>query len=131
MQKMETEVSRKMVVVRLNQSEYFQLRKFQAETTEKKISSYLRKLALQKPVIVKYRNTTGDEFLGDMLSLKKELHALGNNYNQAVRKLHMLEKIPEFRTWILIYESSRQAFLAKVQEIHLRVTQLYEQWLQK
>ena len=120
-----------MVVVRLNPQEYEQLQKFQEQTTEKTISNYLRKVALRKPVLVKYRNTSADDFLRDMVELKRELSALGNNYNQAVKKLHVLEKIPEFRSWLMIYEHSRQAFLAKVEQIHVRITRLYELWLQK
>jgi hypothetical protein len=63
MKKHENEVRRKMVVVRLNQSEYDQLQKLQRQTTEKTISNYLHKLALNKQVIVKYRNVMADDFL--------------------------------------------------------------------
>jgi hypothetical protein len=63
MKKRENEVRRKMVVVRLNQSEYDQLQKLQRQTTEKTISNYLHKLALNKQVIVKYRNVMADDFL--------------------------------------------------------------------
>jgi hypothetical protein len=131
MKKKETEVRRRMVVVRLNPEEYQQLQQFQEQTTETTISNYLRKVALQKPVLVKYRNSSADDFLRDMLELKRELSSLGNNYNQAVKKLHVLEKIPEFRSWLMIYEHSRQAFLQKVEQIHVRITRLYELWLQK
>jgi hypothetical protein len=131
MKKKESEVRRRMVVVRLNQEEFQQLQKFVEQTTETTISNYLRKVALGKPVLVKYRNASADDFLRDMLELKRELSALGNNYNQAVKKLHVLEKIPEFRSWLLIYEHARQALLQKVEQIHVRITRLYELWLQK
>jgi hypothetical protein len=91
MKKQESEVRNKMVVVRMNETEINQLTKFQNKTTEKDTSSYLRKVALQKPVTVKYRNESADDFLLDMLNLKKELNAIGNNFNQAVHKLHLLD----------------------------------------
>ncbi len=131
MKKSEKEVRRKMVVVRMNETEFNQLEKFQEKTTEKDISSYLRKVALQKPVTVKYRNESADDFLLDMLGLKKELNAIGNNFNQAVHKLHILDKIPEFRVWVQQYDSLQKALISKVEEIKLRMNQLYEQWLQK
>ena len=131
MKKSEKEVRRKMVVVRMNENEFRQLGKFQRQTTEKDISSYLRKVALQKPVTVKYRNESADDFLLDMLNLKKELNAIGNNFNQAVHKLHLLDKIPEFRVWVQQYEGLQKALINKVDEIKLRMNQLYEQWLQK
>ena len=120
-----------MVVVRMNETQFNHLEKFQQQTTEKDTSSYLRKVALQKPVTVKYRNESADDFLLDMLNLKKELNAIGNNFNQAVHKLHILDKIPEFRVWVQQYDSLQKALVSKVDEIKLRMNQLYDQWLQK
>ena len=131
MKKGEKEVRRKMVVVRMNETEFNQLEKFQKQTTEKDTSTYLRKVALQKPVTVKYRNESADDFLLDMLGLKKELNAIGNNFNQAVHKLHILDKIPEFRVWVQQYDGLQKGLISKVEEIKLRMNQLYEQWLQK
>ena len=131
MKKLESEVRSKMVVVRMNEAEINQLTKLQGKTTEKDTSSYLRKVALQKPVTVKYRNESADDFLLDMLLLKKELNAIGNNFNQAVHKLHLLDKIPEFRSWIQQYDSLHQLFISKTEQINFKVNELYEQWLLK
>lgn len=131
MKKLESEVRKKMVVVRMNETEINQLTKLQEKTTEKDTSAYLRKVALQKPVTVKYRNESADDFLMDMLNLKKELNAIGNNFNQAVHKLHILDKIPEFRVWVQQYDGLQKVLISKVEEIKLRMNQLYEQWLQK
>ncbi len=66
-----------------------------------------------------------------MLELKKELNGIGNNFNQAVHKLHILDKIPEFRVWIQHYDGLQKSLISKVEEIKIKVSQLYEQWLQK
>ncbi len=131
MKKREIEVRNKMIVVRMNKSEFGQLEKFKKESTERSMSNYLRKVSLKKPVTVKYRNQSADDFLKQMLELKKELNAVGNNFNQAVHKLHLLDKIPEFRVWINQYDGLQKILLNKVQEINLRVNQLYEEWLLK
>ena len=131
MKKLESEVRSKMVVVRMNETEFTQLEKLQQKTTEKDTSSYLRKVAMQKPVTVKYRNASADDFLLDMLNLKKELNAIGNNFNQAVHKLHLLDKIPEFRVWISQYDGLHRAFISKTEQINFKVNELYEQWLLK
>ena len=86
---------------------------------------------MQKPVTIKYRNQSADDFLKQMLELKKELNSIGNNFNQAVHKLHILDKIPEFRVWVNQYDGLQKALLSKVEEIKLRMNQLYEEWLQK
>ena len=115
----------------MNDAELNQLTTLQQKTTERDISSYLRKVSLQKPVIVKYRNQSADDFLKQMLELKKELNGIGNNFNQAVHKLHLLDKIPEFRVWVNQYDGLQKTLVSKVEEIKLRMNQLYEQWLLK
>jgi len=131
MKKQENEVRKKFIKIRMNDDEIKQVKKNQQQTTERNLSNYIRKVSFQKPVIVKYRNQSADDFLGDMLQLKKELNALGNNFNQAVKKLHLLEKIPEYRSWILTNDSLQRSLIRKVEEIKLGMTELYEQWLRK
>jgi len=131
MKKQENEVRNKMVVVRMNNTEFEKVENLRKKTTERYLSSYVRKLSLEKPVTVKYRNQSADDFLKEMLGLEKELNGIGNNFNQAVHKLHLLEKIPEFRVWIQHYDDLQKSLVSKVEEIKLEVSQLYEQWLQK
>ena len=131
MKKEEKEVRKHFVKTRMNDAELNQLTILQRKTTERDISSYLRKVSLQKPVTVKYRNQSADDFLKQMLELKKDLNGIGNNFNQAVHKLHLLDKIPEFRVWVNQYDGLQKVLVSKVEEIKLRMNQLYEQWLQK
>jgi len=131
MKKQENEVRNKMVVVRMNNTEFEKVESLRKKTTERYLSSYVRKLSLEMPVTVKYRNQSADDFLKDMLELKKELNGIGNNFNQVVHKLHILDKIPEFRVWVNHYDGLHQSLVSKVEEIKLKVSQLYEQWLQK
>ena len=131
MRKKESEVRKLFFKIRMNQAEMEQLKNLKKKTTERSVSNYVRKVVLQRPVIVKYRNQTGDEFLKEMIQLKKELNAVGNNFNQTVHKLHILDKIPEFRNWIKCYNGLHQSVVSKIEEINSKVNQLYEQWLQK
>jgi len=131
MKKRENEVRNKMVVVRMNNTEFEKVENLRKKTTERYLSSYVRKLSLEKPVTVKYRNESADDFLKQMLELKKELNGIGNNFNQVVHKLHILDKIPEFREWVNHYDGLHRLLVSKVEEIKLKVSQLYEQWLQK
>jgi len=117
--------------VRMSDSELQELKKLKDQSTEHSISHYARKILLQKPVMIRYRNSSADEFLQEMKELKKELNSIGDNFNQAVHKLHMLGTIPEFRAWIRDHELLQQEVNRKVQDINSKVIQLYEQWLQK
>jgi uncharacterized membrane protein YgaE (UPF0421/DUF939 family) len=131
MKKKEEEVRSKMVVVRMNEKEFSDLEKYKAKSTEKTVSNYLRKVALHRPITVIYRNGTADDFLSEMILLKKELNAIGNNFNQAVHKLHTLDRIPEFRNWIQHYETVHHQFLQKADQIIARGNQIYQIWLQE
>ena len=131
MKKEEKEVRRMSIKVRMNQEEMERIKKYQRRTTERSLSEYIRSVSMQEPVIVKYRNQSADDFLKEMLALKKELNFIGNNFNQAVHKLHMLDKIPEFREWVKNYDSLLRSLVNKSEEIRSRVIQLHEQWSQK
>lgn len=131
MKKNENEVRKIMLKIRMNEDELKLVKKQQQKSTERNISAYVREVAMQKPVSINYRNQSADDFLKDMLGLKKELNAIGNNFNQAVHKLHILDKIPEFRVWVNHYDGLHQSLVKKVEEIKLRMNQLYEEWLQK
>ena len=88
-------------------------------------------MLLQKPVIVKYRNGSADDILSEMIRLKNELNAIGNNFNQAVHRLHTFDKIPEIKLWLLQTEMLRQTFMKKVEEIRVKMTQIQELRAQK
>jgi ABC-type phosphate/phosphonate transport system ATPase subunit len=59
------------------------------------------------------------------------LNAIGNNFNQTVKKLHTLDHLPEFKSWIIMTESGRQILAKKIEEIKEKTNQIYQQWLQK
>lgn len=131
MKEKENEPRHLILKVRMNAAEKKQLKKLQQSSTEKTISNYVRKVALQKPVIVNYRNQSADDFLKDMFDLTKQLNGVGNNFNQAVRKLHTLDRIPEFRDWIHQQQTLHKQVVHSIEAIRSRINQLYEQWLQK
>jgi hypothetical protein len=116
---------------RVKPQEYEDIHKLFSATTCRKLSQYARKVLLNKPVVVKYRNQSADDFLSAIIPLKNELNSIGNNFNQAVKKLHTLHEIPEFKNWLTTYETDRQMFLKKVDEIKTKINQLYEQWSQE
>lgn len=125
------EVRRKWVTIRVNEAEYKCLQSLYKQSTSRGISEYLRDVILQKPITIKYRNEASDEILSAFLKTKTELNAIGNNLNQAVHKLHMLDRIPEYRTWITTYENIWQTLDKSLLEIKERMDQFYRRWSQK
>ena len=119
------------LTVRLNEDEEKKLNKFFRRTTSGSLSEYARDVLLKEPVNVTYRNQSADEFLAEMILLKKELNAIGNNFNQSVHKLHTLDHVPEIKAWAILNESSKKVFIKKVDEIKEKMNQIYQQWSQK
>jgi hypothetical protein len=93
----------KIITLRLTVPEYNQIKnKFKAATC-RKLSDYMRSVLLVGKVTVLTRNKSLDDFMTEMIQLRNDLNAIGNNYNQAVHKLHLVDQIPEFRGWILMH----------------------------
>ena len=124
-------VRNKWLNIRLNEKEYNSIHDHYKKTTSQSISEFARNILLKKPVIIKYRNQSADDLLSEMIILKNELNAIGNNYNQAVHRLHILDRIPEIKTWLLIHEALYQSFIKKADEIKIKMNQIYQSWLQK
>ena len=64
------------------------------------------------------------------MKLRDELNGIGNNFNQAVKKLHTLHQIAEFRAWIITSELEKKTLLNKVDEIKNHIQKVGEKWLQ-
>lgn len=120
----------RIAAVRFTAAEYAALERRFKTTTCRQMSEYLRNCLLHKPVTVKHRDASLDEFMLEFIRLRKELTALGNNFNQTVKKLHTLQQIPEFRQWVLDTDSQRERLLFQVSEIQKMTLKITQKWLQ-
>ncbi|MFW2475373.1 MAG: plasmid mobilization protein [Sediminibacterium sp.] len=127
---MKTENRKRIVGVRFTPKEYEQIEKKWKDSTCRKLSEYVRKIIFSKPIVTTYRNKSLDDLMTELIHLKKELNGVGNNFNQAVKKLHTLHQIHEFKQWIESYEADKNTLLQKVEEIKLVTGKIGEQWLQ-
>jgi len=118
----------KWLTIRLTEEEYTQLEKLAAKTLCPSLSDYGRRILLQKPVNIRYRNQSLDDFLADMLVLRRELNAIGTNFNQAVHRLHTLHIVPEIQHWILINEQDKTHLFRLIETISNKVNDAYTLW---
>ena len=126
---MKTENRKRFVGIRFTTNEYEQIEKKWKASTCRKLSEYVRKIIFNKPIVATYRNKSLDDLMTEMIQLKKELNGIGNNFNQAVKKLHTLHQISEFKGWIEVYEAEKNLLLNKVEEIKNVTGKIGEQWL--
>ena len=125
------EVRKRWLHVRLNDSEYSLLNELHEKTTSRELSDYARRVLLQLPVIVRYRNESADAILTELIRLKNELSAVGSNLNQAVHRLHTLDTLPQVKIWVALYEKTRAEVAQKIEEIRSRMNQIHALWSSK
>ena len=120
----------RIVGLRFTPEEYVKIERKWKASTCRKLSDYIRKHLFNKPINTTYRNQSLDDMTGEMMLLYKQLNAIGNNFNQAVKKLHTLDQIPEFKVWIISSELDKKILLNKVEEIKICIQKISEKWLQ-
>ncbi len=120
----------KRIICRLTPGEYEKIEKKWKVSTCRKLSDYIRRSLFEKPIVTTYRNRSLDEFMAEMIKLRTELNAIGNNFNQVVKKLHTLREIPEFRHWLMSYEIEKATLFNKIEEVKNRIQKMSESWLQ-
>src|SRR4051794_5236181 len=90
--------------IRLKEDEYTKIDKKFSNSTCRKLSEYARRVLLDKAITVNQQNQSLDDFMTEMIKLRNELNALGNNFNQSVKKLHTLSQLYELKAWIILNE---------------------------
>ena len=129
---MERENSKRTRIVglRFTPEEYAKIERKWKTSTCRKLSDYIRKHLFNKPITTNYRNQSLDDFMAEMMRLRGELNAIGNNFNQAVKKLHTLNQISDFKQWLISYELEKKILFNKVDEIKKQIQKIAESWLQ-
>lgn len=121
----------RIVGLRLTLKEYQGIEKKWKETTFSKLSDYLRSIIFGKPVVTTYRNRSVDDLIAEMALLRQELNRIGVNFNQSVKKLHVLRETPQFMRWLTTHEVEKRTMLNKLDEIKVQIQKMVELWLRK
>lgn len=116
--------------MRLTNAEYELLQKQFKSTTERKISSYARKVFLSKPMIGGYRNLTADALLPEFSRLIKDLNGVANNFNQAVHVLHTLKNHSQIAKWLETYQTDKDLVVGNIRTIRDFINKTAGVWLQ-
>jgi hypothetical protein len=126
----ENSLRTRIIGLRLTLKEYHQIEKNFHSSTAGKMSDYVRSVLFDKPITIYQRNQSLDDFMAEMILLRNELSSIGNNFNQAVKKLHTLQQIAEFKAWIITYDLEKKMLFNKVDEIKNRINKIADEWLQ-
>ncbi|GAA4910551.1 hypothetical protein GCM10023313_12130 [Mucilaginibacter defluvii] len=97
-------------------------------STVRKLSEFVRRLIFGRKFTVYTRNKSQDELLEELVLLRRELNAIGVNFNQAVHRLHTLDHAPQMQRWIERFEQDKEHYFSVVGNVELRVKSLVELW---
>jgi hypothetical protein len=120
----------RLVGLRLTDVEYDRIAKQWQQSTCRKLSEYIRDRLFNRPIITQYRNQSIDDAMAELMQLRTEINHIGHNFNQAVKKLHLLQQIPEFKSWLASNEPVIASLHQQIQKIDSSVQQMGKQWLQ-
>lgn len=119
------------VTIRFSEKEYDLLLTRSKKSTCRKLSEFLRNHLNNEPITLWHRNESADDFLDIAIGLKNELNAIGNNFNQLVRKIHLLKDSKGLNGALDHIEANLFSFQQKADEIKSAMNQIYQAWLQK
>lgn len=118
----------KWVHLRLLPAEYKMLHSKFCKTTCRSLSGYIREVLLDRSLVATYRNASQDDLLEAMGVLTRELGAIGNNINQAVKRLHTLRE-HEAAAWAAQYDLESGQLAVKIAEAKALMNEIAERWL--
>ncbi|KUJ59486.1 mobilization protein [Flavobacteriaceae bacterium CRH] len=119
----------RIVGLRFTPEEYAKIEKKWKASTCRKLSDYIRRHLFGKSINTTYRNQSLDDMIHEMTQLFRQLNGIGNNFNQAVKKLHTLNQIQEFKVWIISAELDKKILFDKMDEIKIYIQKISEKWL--
>ncbi len=119
------------LTVRFSPKEHKRLETAFKKTTKRKLSEYVRAVLLDKPVTVYTRSQSLDDGLAVLRDMNYQLSAIGNNLNQAVKRLHTLKHIPEVVAWAKTAEKVYAQTMEQQMKIEAKIQQIFGEWLRE
>ena len=126
----ERNIRDKHLNIKLTGEELEKIRNMQISSICQNLSEYGRKKLLDKPVTIKYRNASLDDFVAEMILLRNELISIGNNFDQSVKKLYSLNCASDVAAWAIGIEKQKVELFKKTTEIKDLIIKMFEQWSQ-
>jgi len=117
--------------IRLKPSEAEALARRFKKTTFQNLSEYGRAMILGKPVTVVTRDKAMDDIMEELMILRRELGAIGNNLNQAVRSINAAHGNADIRVYMSLLTIINARLEPAIQEIKQRTAEYAEIWSQK
>lgn len=127
----EEENRSRRITTRLKSNEFKILDDRFKKTRFRKLSEYTRSVLLEKPITVTYRDKSMDEILEELILLRRELNAIGNNLNQTVRNINSAHGNADTRLWLNLLGLINGTLEPSIIQIKDRMNKYADIWSRK
>ena len=110
--------------IRLSDQEWDKVHQLSSHTTCRSVSEYARKLLLNNPVKVFYRNQAFDHFETHMTRLLPQLEGHNEAIGQLVKKLSPLQKTSEIMSTLSMILSFELLYGRMVEDIKMHIEKI-------
>lgn len=128
--KAENNNRKRRIYVRLTGNEFSTLETRCKNTTCRTVSDYVRHCLFNRPITTITRDASVDEVITQMSQLNRELNAIGNNFNQLVKKINATSQATEIKGLLLLFDNQKKVMFSKIDEVKEQLQKLAEKWLQ-
>jgi hypothetical protein len=119
------------LIVRFKPTEFELIEKRFKKTTFRKLSEYTRNVLLEKTITVTYRDKAMDDILEELILLRRELNAVGNNLNQAMRTINAAHGNADAKLWLNLLKTISGRVEPAINQIKEQMNQYADLWSQK
>ena len=127
---MESAQRNRKVTVRFTPEEFNTINSQFKKSTAKVISDYIRSILLAGKITLYYRNKSLDLLIEELKLLRRELAAVGNNFNQVVKKINSVKDAADLNFWLDMAMLLQKQLLEKTGNINDKIAQISDKWLQ-
>ncbi|MCO6147903.1 plasmid mobilization relaxosome protein MobC [Flavobacterium sp. NRK1] len=121
---------KRRIYVRLTEKEFTILESRYKNTTCRSVSDYVRHCLFSRAINTITRDASADEVIIQMSYLNRELNAIGNNFNQLVKKVNASSQTAEIKGMLFLFDSQKKTLFSKIDEVKAQLQKLAEKWLQ-
>ncbi|WP_179091011.1 plasmid mobilization relaxosome protein MobC [[Flexibacter] sp. ATCC 35208] len=119
------------VKTRINQYHFDRLKKLLAKSRYKNMSGLLRMIICDKPLTIYTRDESLGVVMEELVKIRGELNAIGNNINQVTRHVNAVPQPQQKLLHALAMPDLLQQVAARQQQLIPIVEALAEKWLQR
>ena len=119
------------IILRVKESVFRNLEKLQRESNCQSVGEVARKILSREKILCFYKDITMNAPMEELVSIRKELKAIGVNINQQTKYFHTSDSDAQRAFYVLKTAEQYKRIDAKVDRLLVLISQLTEKWLQK